>query len=165
MTQQHIVRLDHCQTYYGWAGPLWNFAEDMAGWMAMTASGEVRFYGNYPFSSRDADWVVPLSEVTDLGTPPKYLGMSFGLNKALRARFGSRDRILSFSGLKEGLTKNDRMVGHTPVVGEAYLAAKLLVKEMPGSGDRAREAAEAWRALLGGGLRVDEMTVIGAIEA
>lgn len=165
MTQQEIVRLDHCQMYYTWAGPLWNLTEDMTGWIALTLSGEVQFFGNYLFSSSDADWTVPVSEVTSLREAPKYMGMSYRLNKALRASFGSRDRIVSFSGIKEGLSRSDRMVGHLPVVGDVYTAAKLLVNDLPGSGDRALEAAETWRSVLGGDVQAGQLPVIGATQA
>jgi hypothetical protein len=165
MMQQDIVRLDHCQMYYTWAGPLWNVAKDMAGWIALTSSGDVQFFGNSPFSRGDADWVVPVTEVTNLSEAPKYMGISYGLNRALRAKFASRDRIVSFTGLKKGLSKNDRMIGHAPVAGHIYMAAKLLVNDLPGSGDRALEAANVWRRVLGGDVPAGELPVIGAIQA
>jgi hypothetical protein len=158
-----IVRLDHCQTYYGWAGPLWNFMEDITGWLALTVSGEVKLFGNGGASNGHADWSVPVKDVNGLAKPPSYIGMGFGMDKFLRARFGDRDRVVCFSGLKHGLDRKDLAIGHTPIVGHAYLAAKLLATDVPGSGARGREAAGVWRRVLSGEITVSSLEVIGAL--
>lgn len=158
-----IVRFDHCQTYYGWAGPLWNFAEDITGWLALTVSGEVQLFGNGGRSEGKPNWSVSVSDVKDLTKPPGYIGLGLGMDKFLRARFGDRDRVVCFSGMKQGLNKTDLAIGHTPVAGKAYLAAKLLVTEVPGSGARGREAASVWRRVLCGEVTAASLEVIGTL--
>jgi len=161
MKQHDIVRLDHCQLYYAWAGPVWNLAQDLTGWLALDASGNIRFFSGQD-SSESPTWLTTLAESTYVAPAPKYFGISFGIDKALRAKLGSRERIVNFTGLKTGLSKQDLTIGHTPVLGELFTMGKLLTNELPGSGKRALQAASVWRDLLSGRVQADQLAAIGA---
>lgn len=163
-TETHeYVMVDHCYLFYGQLSsamrfiPPLDFLSDSAGWLGLRADGVVQFHTNLPLNGQRVAMSAHGSQVTDLVEHPRVLGVS---HKALRARFGTRDRIVIFTGLKVGVTKGDRMLGHIPHVGHAVEAARMMKREGFGSGTRGREAAERWRGVLRGDVNPSELPVV-----